>query len=93
MGGTRDGILCTWFFRSADPCAVKERCITAPPPNPLNPLRNPNVRKAYEVLSDSDKRSRYDQFGHAGVDPNNAGPGGGPGGGGDPFGGFGVRVG
>ena len=24
--------------------------------------------EAYEVLSDSDKRSRYDRFGHAGVD-------------------------
>ena len=28
------------------------------------------INEAYEVLSDSDKRSRYDQFGHAGVDPN-----------------------
>ena len=26
--------------------------------------------EAYEVLSDADKRARYDQFGHAGVDPN-----------------------
>ncbi len=26
--------------------------------------------EAYDVLSDSEKRSRYDQFGHAGVDPN-----------------------
>lgn len=38
------------------------------------------VNEAYEVLSDSEKRARYDQFGHAGVDPNfNAG-------GGSPFG-------
>ena len=28
------------------------------------------VNEAYEVLSDSEKRARYDQFGHAGVDPN-----------------------
>ena len=28
------------------------------------------VNEAYEVLSDADKKSRYDQFGHAGVDPN-----------------------
>ena len=40
------------------------------------------VNEAYEVLSDKEKRSRYDQFGHAGVDPNfGAGAGG-------PFGGF-----
>lgn len=42
------------------------------------------VNEAYEVLSDSDKRARYDQFGHAGVDPNFGG-----GAGGNPFqGGF-----
>ena len=35
------------------------------------------VNEAYEVLSDKDKRARYDQFGHAGVDPNfGAGAGG-----------------
>jgi len=28
------------------------------------------VNEAYEVLSDKDKRARYDQFGQAGVDPN-----------------------
>ena len=28
------------------------------------------VNEAYDILSDSQKRSRYDQFGHAGVDPN-----------------------
>ncbi len=28
------------------------------------------VNEAYEILSDKDKRARYDQFGHAGVDPN-----------------------
>lgn len=28
------------------------------------------VNEAYEVLSDKDKRTKYDQFGHAGVDPN-----------------------
>ena len=28
------------------------------------------VNEAYEILSDANKRARYDQFGHAGVDPN-----------------------
>ncbi len=31
------------------------------------------VNEAYEILSDSQKRARYDQFGHAGVDPNGFG--------------------
>jgi molecular chaperone DnaJ len=44
------------------------------------------VSEAYEVLSDTQKRSRYDQFGHAGVDPSAAGYGGAGGGG---FSGFG----
>lgn len=37
------------------------------------------INEAYEVLSDSDKRARYDQFGHAGVDPNFGGGAGGAG--------------
>ena len=43
--------------------------------------------EAYEVLSDADKRARYDQFGFAGVDPNYGAGAGGYGGSG--FGGFG----
>lgn len=41
------------------------------------------INEAYEVLKDSSKRQRYDQFGHAGV--------GGNGGGGNPFEGFGGQ--
>lgn len=33
------------------------------------------VNEAYEVLSDPTKKSRYDQFGHAGVDPSYGGGG------------------
>ena len=40
------------------------------------------VNEAYDVLSDADKRAKYDQFGHAAFDPAAGGAGGG-------FGGFG----
>ena len=60
-----------------------------------HPDRNPDnkgaeekfkeAKEAYEMLSDAQKRAAYDQFGHAGVDPNMRGPGG-PGA--EGFGGF-----
>ncbi len=34
------------------------------------------VKEAYEVLSDGNKRAAYDQYGHAGVNPSMAGAGG-----------------
>jgi molecular chaperone DnaJ len=43
------------------------------------------ANEAYEILSDSDKRAKYDQFGHAAFDPSMGGGTGGFGG----FGGFG----
>lgn len=56
-----------------------------------HPDRNPDDKdadakfkeatEAYEVLSDADKRARYDQFGHAGVDGQAGGGAGGFGGG------------
>ena len=42
------------------------------------------AKEAYEMLSDAQKRAAYDQYGHAGVDPNMRGPGGGT----EGFGGF-----
>ncbi len=42
------------------------------------------VKEAYEMLSDAQKRAAYDQYGHAGVDPNMGGGRGGP----EGYGGF-----
>ena len=47
------------------------------------------INEAYEVLSDSDKRAKYDQFGHAAFDPSQGFGGGGGFGGFEGFGGFG----
>jgi len=44
------------------------------------------VQEAYDILSDTEKRPRYDQYGHAGVDPQAGGGGAGPGDFGDIFG-------
>lgn len=49
--------------------------------NPQAEAKFKEVQEAYDVLSDKEKRARYDQFGHAGV---GAAPGGGPSGA-DPF--------
>lgn len=47
------------------------------------------INEAYEVLSDPDKRAKYDQFGHAAFDPSQGFGGGGGFGGFEGFGGFG----
>ena len=50
------------------------------PDNPSAEEKFKEAKEAYEILSDSQKRAAYDQYGHAGVDPQ-AGMGGGFGGG------------
>jgi molecular chaperone DnaJ len=49
-----------------------------PDRNPDNPQAEEEFKvcsEAYAVLSDADKRRRYDQFGHAGIEGGGAGPG------------------
>ena len=50
------------------------------PDNPKAEEQFKEAKEAYEILSDAQKRAAYDQYGHAGVDPQ-AGMGGGFGGG------------
>ncbi|NQX87779.1 MAG: molecular chaperone DnaJ [Halioglobus sp.] len=45
------------------------------PDDPQAESKFKEASEAYEVLSDGSKRSAYDQFGHAGVDPNTGGGG------------------
>lgn len=46
------------------------------PDDPTCEDKMKEVNEAYEVLSNPDKKQRYDQFGHAGVDPSYGGGGG-----------------
>lgn len=46
------------------------------PDDPTCEDKMKEVNEAYEVLSDPSKKQRYDQFGHAGIDPSYGGGGG-----------------
>jgi len=69
--------------KSADASAIKKAYRKTA--MKYHPDRNPDNKEAeekfkeaaeaYEVLSDADKKARYDRFGHAGVDPNQGGGG------------------
>ena len=51
------------------------------PDNPKSEEHFKEAKEAYEILSDGQKRAAYDQYGHAGVDPQSGMGGGGFGGG------------
>ncbi|MEO5628063.1 MAG: molecular chaperone DnaJ [Candidatus Saccharimonadales bacterium] len=64
--------------------AFRKKAIEFHPDRGGDEAKFKEVNEAHEVLKDSAKRQRYDQFGHAGV-------GGNGGGGGDPYAGFGGQ--
>ncbi len=84
--------------KSADDAAIKKayRTLAKKYHPDLNPgdkeaeQRFKEVNEAYDVLSDPDKRAKYDQYGHAAFDPT-SGMGGGGGFGFGDFGGFDIN--
>ena len=63
--------------------AFRKKAIEYHPDKGGDEAKFKEVNEAYEVLSNTEKRKRYDQFGHAGVGGASGG------GGGNPFGGYG----
>ncbi len=95
MADKRDYYEVLGIDRSADEASIKKayRTLAKKYHPDLHPgdaeaeAKFKEVNEAYDVLSDSDKKAKYDQFGHAAFDPAaGGGYGGGYGGG---FGGFG----
>lgn len=83
MPGKRDYYEVLGIDRNADESQIKKayRKLAKQYHPDMNPgdkaaeAKFKEVNEAYEVLSDPQKRSNYDQFGHAGVDPNGFGGG------------------
>lgn len=74
MGSARDYYEILGLSRNADPAAIKKAyrrlALEYHPDRNTSPEateRFREIQEAYEVLSDSEKKALYDQFGHAGV--------------------------
>ena len=97
MADKRDYYEVLGISKNADEAAIKKAYRTLakkyhPDMNPGNKeaeAKFKEVNEAYDVLSDPQKRAKYDQYGHAAFDPSSAGFGGG----GSGFEGFDVDLG
>ena len=77
MADKRDYYQGTWRTKGRYHDQIKRRTANSHKYHPDLNKDNPEaeekfkeVNEAYEVLSDKDKRAKYDQFGFVGMDPN-----------------------
>ena len=89
MADKRDYYEVLGVEKGADEAAIKKayRSLAKKYHPDMNPgdaeaeVKFKEVNEAYDVLSDADKRAKYDQYGHAAFDPAQGGGGAGFGGG------------